>query len=171
MAISVINDKELDGTPVMGHPSEVARDMKIPVTDWVSMDEPAVRLIEVNENAPDSSGFRRYQRIIVVRKDEFAEYSEDLGPAGNYTANEIVLPGGYKDPETKRIFAEETVGSLKDIARDMRFGIIDTHAPAEAELMADRQHVWDDFYQKIEQKFWAERGKTHSGPTLTRSSK
>jgi|TARA_Y100000310_G_C20663561_1_gene806178 hypothetical protein len=163
--VNQIADKELDGTPVLDHPSEIARDQYIPVTAWVSMDEPAVRLIEVNENAPDSSGFRRYQRIIVVRKDAFAEYSEDLGPAGNYAANEIILPGGYKDPSTKRIYAEETVGSLKDIARQMRFGIIDTHAPEEAEVMGKRQYLWDALNRKNEHKLWAKRGRTFSGPT------
>ena len=47
----------------------------------VHLDEPAFNLVEVNLQAPDNSGWRRYQIISVVRGERLAEYREDLGAA------------------------------------------------------------------------------------------
>ena len=53
----------------------------------VHLDEPAFNLTEVNLQAPDNSGWRRYQIISVVRGERMAEYREDLGPKKDFTAD------------------------------------------------------------------------------------
>ena len=56
----------------------------IPVTLYIKKNEPIFRIRETNENAPDSSGFRRYQTITVIRDDKLAEYRTDMGPSKGY---------------------------------------------------------------------------------------
>ena len=67
----------------------------------VHLDEPAFNLSEVNLQAPDNSGWRRYQIIYVVRGEKMAEYREDLGPKDDFSADSFRIPGGVWDANTK----------------------------------------------------------------------
>ena len=88
----------------------------------VHLDEPAFNLSEVNLQAPDSSGWRRYQIIYVVRGERMAEYREDLGPKDNFTADAFRIPGGVWDASTKRMEVLHSVGELREIAEYVRLG-------------------------------------------------
>ena len=88
----------------------------------VHLDEPAFNLSEVNLQAPDSSGWRRYQIIYVVRGERMAEYREDLGPKDNFTAAAFRIPGGVWDASTKRMEVLHSVGELREIAEYVRLG-------------------------------------------------
>ena len=90
----------------------------------VQRDEPAFALVEVNLQPPDSSGWRRYQIIYVIRNDRLAEYREDLGPRANFTAEAFRIPGGVWDADTRRIEIVHSVAELKDIAENVRLGPI-----------------------------------------------
>ena len=88
----------------------------------VHLDEPAFNLSEVNIQAPDNSGWRRYQIIYVVRGERMAEYREDLGPKDNFTADAFRIPGGVWDASTKRMEVLHSVGELGEIAEYVRLG-------------------------------------------------
>ena len=76
----------------------------------IHLDEPAFNLTEVNLQAPDSKGWRRYQIISVLRDDRLAEYREDLGPRDSFTAAAFRIPGGVWDARTRRIEVVHSVG-------------------------------------------------------------
>ena len=88
----------------------------------VHLDEPAFNLSEVNLQAPDNSGWRRYQIIYVVRGERMAEYREDLGPKDNFTADAFRIPGGVWDASTNRMEVLHSVGELREIAEYVRLG-------------------------------------------------
>ena len=88
----------------------------------VHLDEPAFNLSEVNLQAPDNSGWRRYQIIYAVRGERMAEYREDLGPKDNFTADAFRIPGGVWDASTKRMEVLHSVGELREIAEYVRLG-------------------------------------------------
>ena len=88
----------------------------------VQRDEPAFALAEVNLQSPDSSGWRRYQIIYVIRNDKLAEYREDLGPSENFTAEAFRIPGGVWDADTRRLEIMHSVAELKHIAEKVRLG-------------------------------------------------
>lgn len=79
-------------------------------TTYVSGDEKAMGLYEMNEQSPKSSGFHRYQIIHVIRNDEVVEYREDMGLAKNFKANQMRIPS----------YMEHTVDELKEIANQRR---------------------------------------------------
>jgi hypothetical protein len=88
----------------------------------IHLDEPAFNLTEVNLQAPDSKGWRRYQIISVLRDDRLAEYREDLGPRDNFTSDAFRIPGGVWDASTRRIEVVHSVGELREIAEIVRLG-------------------------------------------------
>jgi len=88
-------------------------------TDYVDNDEPCFALSEVNLQAPDSKGFRRYRIIRVIRGQRLADYKVDLGLAKNFSAEQFCIPGGWVGDDGK-VYIEETVGSLKDWANRFR---------------------------------------------------
>lgn len=89
-------------------------------TNIVSMDEPCYFLAETNERTPDSKGVHRYQSITVIRNDQQVVCRRDLGPAANFDVEEFQIPGGATDPTTGRVYIEETVGRLIEIANILR---------------------------------------------------
>ena len=89
-------------------------------TDYVLTDEPAMNLKEENHLSPITRQWHRYQIIKVVRDDRIAEYREDLGASKNFTGGQIHILGGVIDPSTKRIYIEETVGSLRQYAEQLK---------------------------------------------------
>ena len=88
----------------------------------VHLDEPAFNLVEMNLQAPDSSGWRRYQIISVVRGQRLAEYREDLGAAKDFTADAFRIPGGVWDAVTRRMEVLHSVGELREVAEAIRLG-------------------------------------------------
>ena len=97
--------------------------MKTPITTYISMDEPAIQLLELNAPSPDSTSVRRYRHIRVVRNDAPAEYIEDMGPASDF-GDEISIPGGGVS-EGGAFISVERVGDLIDYAnalKDLPFG-------------------------------------------------
>ena len=88
----------------------------------VQRNEPDYALAEGNLQPPDSSGWRRYQIIYVIRNDKLAEYREDLGPRENFTAEAFRIPGGVWDSDTRRLEIVHSVAELKDIAENVRLG-------------------------------------------------
>ena len=92
-------------------------------TTYLLNDEPALNLAEVNLIAPkndgtDSTGWYRFQIIVVMRNDNPTEYRERLGLAKNFKAMQFRVMGGSLDGD--ELFIEETVGSLRDMADQMR---------------------------------------------------
>lgn len=86
----------------------------------VRLDEPAFLLQELNLPAPDFKSKRRYQIIKVVRQDKLVEWRRDLGLAGGFAARQFNILGGYVDEQTGRGQTWETVGSLMEMADQMR---------------------------------------------------
>ena len=90
-------------------------------TDHISPDEPALGLYELNFKTPDQTARHRYQIIMVIRNDKPAEYRIDLGDAKKFKdIDQFRIPGGITDYTTGKIYIEETVGSLKTIADQLR---------------------------------------------------
>jgi len=80
-------------------------------TDWVSLDEKALGLYEMNMQSPDYSGFHRYQIILVTRGEKPAEYRRDLGKVQKkWKRDQLRIPS----------YNEHTVGELQDMAEEMR---------------------------------------------------
>ena len=111
----------------------------------VHLDEPAFNLSEVNLQAPDNSGWRRYQIIYVVRGERMAEYREDLGPKDDFTADAFRIPGGVWDASTKRMEVLHSVGELREIAEYVRLG------PTVKPLIENRDliHEYNDHMDKL----------------------
>jgi len=94
-------------------------------TTWISEDEPCIGLFEMHLQAPNNSGFHRYQVIYVMRNGKPAEYREDMGLASKFKGvDQLRIPGGAKDEDTGVFHIEETVGRLREIAHYLR-----THPP------------------------------------------
>lgn len=91
-----------------------------PVAEGVDPNEPALLLYEHNEQAPDYSGFRRYQTIYVIRGDVLAKYMEDMGPAILYPAVPLQIPGDDPTHDPGPTSDWETVGSLQGNADELR---------------------------------------------------
>jgi len=85
----------------------------VSATIEVHIDEPAFNLVELNLQSPDSSGWRRYQIISVVRGERLAEYREDLGPAKDFSADAFRIPGGVWDASTRRMEVLHSVENLE----------------------------------------------------------
>lgn len=63
-------------------------------TNTVWSDEPCFQAGETNRVLPIAgAGLRRIQRIIVIRNDEQVEFLRDLGPAENFTAEQVGVIG------------------------------------------------------------------------------
>lgn len=87
-------------------------------TSFILEDEPCFCLTE--DDLVIDRKRRRYRSYTVVRGDRLATYREDLGASKKFKTDPIRIMGGVKDPVTHRLYIEETVGSLLDIAREIR---------------------------------------------------
>ena len=105
-------------------------------THYIREDEPCLNLAEVNLLAPDGKGRFRYEIIVVIRDDEPAEYRRKMGKASDFTASEVNIIGGVIDGN--KIYAEETVGSLRDIAFTLR------EKPTMDKLEVPEHITWHD---------------------------
>jgi hypothetical protein len=82
----------------------------------VSNDEPSFLLREYDADK-SGSGSHRFQELKVVRNDRIATYKEVLGRSDLFAGSKpINIIGG--DPSTGGVY--ETVGSLRDMANEMR---------------------------------------------------
>ena len=82
----------------------------------VSNDEPSFLLREYDADK-SGHGSHRFQELKVVRNDRIATYKEALGRSDLFAgAKPINIIGG--DPSTGGVY--ETVGSLRDMANEMR---------------------------------------------------
>ncbi len=83
----------------------------IPVCQTILGDEKAWSLSEIHEQAPDFSGFHRYQKILVNRNDIISEFRRDMGSVKNFKGvNPICIPS----------FWEHSVDELLDLADELR---------------------------------------------------
>lgn len=85
-------------------------------THYVTEDEPCLALREEIRKAPDGVE-HRYQTVWVMRGDKEAEYRRDMGLAKNFKPDLFWVIGGVAGD---KIYIEETVGSLREHAEDMR---------------------------------------------------
>ena len=106
-------------------------------------DEPAWSLREVNLPRPDFHGRHRYQIVSVVRNDKLVEWRGDLGPAGNFSARQFNIIGGYVD-ERGRGHVFHSVAELQDMAAEMRQRPQDIYADREPEPLADWEQAYHD---------------------------
>ena len=82
----------------------------------VSNDEGAFLLREYNADAP-GLGEQRWQELRVIRNQSIVTYKESLGSTDRFPGSRpINIIGG--DPSTGEVY--ETVGSLRDMANEMR---------------------------------------------------
>jgi hypothetical protein len=104
--------------------------MIVPVTNYLSLDEPCFTLRE--EDRSNGQGQRRRFRIFaVIRNDGLAEHWEDLGPTKSFKkVHPVRILGGVRDPDTGRIWIEHTAGELLDI------------------LHASRKRTWEKWERK-----------------------
>ncbi len=130
-------------------------------TTVLSPDEPCFNLSEINLQAPDSRGWRRYQVLLVVRGDRLAEFRSDLGPARRFTAQQFRIPGGVRDEVSGRIEILHTVGELRDIADRLRAGLVRPPELAPTDLVAG-------YHETLEERRRRRRGRSTFGPLARR---
>lgn len=108
-------------------------------TTVIQYDEPCLGLYEQDEQSPGSRGWRRYQRLFVVRGDRPAEFRRDLGASDTFLVTDpdgvqrripgLSIPAGFVSPQSGRIEALHTVGELIDIADRHRGGFMTPPEP------------------------------------------
>ena len=82
-----------------------------PITLEVQDGEKAYALYETNEMAPDNSGIRRYQTVLVNRGDKLAEFRLDMGSSKRWeNVRFINIPSLW----------EHSVAELRFIAAQIR---------------------------------------------------
>lgn len=82
-----------------------------PIALAVTGDEKAIGLVETNMQAPDNSGFHRYQIIYVVRDGQMAEFRRDMGLSKEWKGHNLInIPS----------LLEHTVDELMDMAEEAR---------------------------------------------------
>jgi hypothetical protein len=94
----------------------------LPMTDWLTMDEPAFWLLELELPAPDFKSRRRYQFIHVWRGEGVSQHKQDMGPVTAFLGAELNIPAGWleRSGDVMRLKTVETVGSLRDAADQVR---------------------------------------------------
>lgn len=86
-------------------------------THFVSEDEPCLAIYETSKWSAEHGENRRYQTVHVIRDGHPAEFVRDMGSSKNFKAGPIWVVGGVIGD---KIYIEETVGSLREHAEDMR---------------------------------------------------
>jgi len=92
--------------------------MGTPITYTIRPEEPCYRLAEVNLLTPDYRELHRFQIVYVIRNDALAMWKHDLGPAKNFTATEVQIPGAVETAKGMEIV--ETVERLQGYAKEHR---------------------------------------------------
>ena len=86
-------------------------------TEVVHEDDPAWGLVEKNLNHHDGTK-HRYQILSIMKYGEPYECRKDLGPAGNFKANQFGIAGGVFENGVYDIV--ETAGRLLEMADQLR---------------------------------------------------
>jgi len=117
--------------------------------------EPCWHILEVNKQAPDSSGFRRYQYITVIRNDKKVKLERDLGDArlfGEQFQLICGVPDGKGGGE-----ALYTVEEALLLAQEMNL-----KPPPKTEV---KPRDWNKiFWDNVEEKNKWQRGHSIFGP-------
>jgi len=87
-------------------------------TSYILEDEPCFCLTE--DDLVINRKRKRYRSYTVVRDNKLATFRQDLGDSKKFKTDPIRIMGGVKDPDTHKLYIEETVGSLLDIALEIR---------------------------------------------------
>ena len=83
----------------------------LPVADKIFGDEKAIYYYELNYQAPDYSGFHRYQIVHVPRNGIICEWRKDMGSVDNYKGiSQLRIPS----------LMEHTVDELMEMANELR---------------------------------------------------
>lgn len=125
----------------------------------LNKDEPALNLSEVNLQAPDSTGWRRYQIITFVRNDGFAEQWRDLGAATQFKADQFRIPGGVI--EESKVLLLHTVGELEEIAEFLR------SQPSQMNQKESPDLIHRYYDQQDKKKLWVNK-RSIFGPNYRR---
>ncbi len=88
-------------------------------TNYIKQDEPCFNLSELDLLSPEGE-LRRYQVYTVVRNDKLATYRKDIGATKAFKTDQIRIPGGVIDEDSKRMFIEHTAGELRTIIEQLR---------------------------------------------------
>lgn len=95
-----------------------------PVALNVTVDEPAIRLLEYVKRVPDKRGRsqdRRFMQMLVIRNGIVYEYNEDLGLASKYPGGPFVIISADEDNPITTLSDIDTVGEMRDMAVARRF--------------------------------------------------
>lgn len=90
------------------------------VAQTINGDEKAMGLYETHEQAPDHSGFHRYQILHVVRDGQIAEFRKDMGLASQWKGIRQLRIPSLMEHSCDELFAladelrNETALDLKD---------------------------------------------------------
>lgn len=95
-------------------------------------------------------------RLLVIRGDQIAVYSEDIGPASDYErAAEIVMPS----------FGENTVAELREYAERNRHD--DTHTKRAEEMTAESTMI-SDIINQLDESRDATANRSAIGPLISK---
>jgi hypothetical protein len=124
----------------------------------IRKDEPAFWLDEMNRTGTAGQGMRRWQEICVIRNDRRAVWSDDLGPAGNFTSPPFSIPA----------LLEHTVAELQDMADNLRDSDVNNTRLAELqqESEEDKALIIQAIDQAQENALMLHR-KSVNGPAIT----
>ena len=87
-------DLEVKPEPIEEQPHQQGHRVWPALTGPLDPNEKVLLLIERNEQAPDSKGFRRYQTLFVSRGDKVVKFMADMGPESLFAAGPLNIPGG-----------------------------------------------------------------------------
>jgi hypothetical protein len=127
-------------------------------TPYVTADEKAMGLVEVELLTPDNKGVHRYQIIYVVRNDQQSPYVTDLG-------DRLLYPN---PPLNILSYMEHSVAELQEMATEARERSSVTKRLAElTEASRTDKHIIKEFLEQKERNWKVIRNQSHYGPTVT----
>ncbi len=91
----------------------------IRLTGVVDMDEPAVRLAEMNLTSDEWGEPHRVQTVYLIRGEELVEFKKDLGPTRGFTRDEFAIQCGFKK-DNDAWESTDTVGRVMEQAEENR---------------------------------------------------
>ena len=120
----------------------------------IHKDEPAIRLEELNVPGTIGREMRRRQFIHVVRDDERAVWSEDLGPSDSFHSPEFSIPS----------LMEHTVAELLEMAEKLRNSRAGHDRLVE---LGESSSLIEDAIQQAEESTLRTRRTSVNGPSIT----
>jgi len=120
----------------------------------IHKDEAALRLEELNVSGALGQGMRRHQFIHVIRDDERAIWSEDLGPSDSFHSPEFSIPS----------LMEHTVAELLEMAEKLRNSRDGYNRLVE---LSESSSLIEDAIQQAEESTLRTRRTSVNGPSIT----